>query len=322
MSSADAPARPPGEPAGPHRSGPPASRRSPAARPARSFSRPRAAATAGKANKAATKAAKQAEKASGKKSHKIRKLFLLTLLAGAAVAVVKFLKAPGQTPPPAVSGAPTYPPTTPSAATTNGAADTVSQPAAGPADTPKSEGTDKTDKGESGTGTDAQDRMAQAEKTAAVAKADDDSDVTVTGDPASGGATLRPLADTGKHAARAGSASGAELNADNKSADNKNAEGKSAEGKSAEGKSAEGKSAEGGDDQPARDFGADSRPAATNGSQPDGFPIKGSVGSMLYHTPGSAFYARSVAEVWFRTAEAAEKAGFRRPPSQRKDSHK
>jgi hypothetical protein len=38
---------------------------------------------------------------------------------------------------------------------------------------------------------------------------------------------------------------------------------------------------------------------------------------MLYHVPGSAFYNRTVAEVWFTTAEAAEAAGFQLPPSQR-----
>ncbi len=38
---------------------------------------------------------------------------------------------------------------------------------------------------------------------------------------------------------------------------------------------------------------------------------------MLYHVPGSSFYARTVAEVWFTTAEAAEAAGFALPPSQR-----
>ena len=38
---------------------------------------------------------------------------------------------------------------------------------------------------------------------------------------------------------------------------------------------------------------------------------------MLYHVPGSSFYARTVAEVWFTDAEAAEAAGFSLPPSQR-----
>jgi large subunit ribosomal protein L17 len=38
---------------------------------------------------------------------------------------------------------------------------------------------------------------------------------------------------------------------------------------------------------------------------------------MLYHVPGSAFYDRTVAEIWFKTAEDAEAAGFQLPPSQR-----
>ena len=37
---------------------------------------------------------------------------------------------------------------------------------------------------------------------------------------------------------------------------------------------------------------------------------------MLYHTPGSRFYKRTVAEVWFATEEAAEAAGFSKPASQ------
>jgi ribosomal protein L17 len=53
---------------------------------------------------------------------------------------------------------------------------------------------------------------------------------------------------------------------------------------------------------------------------PDGFPIKGNADSMLYHVPGSSFYDRTVAEVWFATAEAAEAAGFELPKSQREDA--
>jgi len=59
-----------------------------------------------------------------------------------------------------------------------------------------------------------------------------------------------------------------------------------------------------------------------DGSQPEGFPVKGNADSMLYHVPGSSFYARTVAEVWFTTAEAAEAAGFELPPSQRKEESK
>ncbi len=51
---------------------------------------------------------------------------------------------------------------------------------------------------------------------------------------------------------------------------------------------------------------------------PDGFPIKGNAGSMLYHLPDTSFYNRTVAEVWFATEEAAKAAGFTRPASQLK----
>jgi large subunit ribosomal protein L17 len=43
---------------------------------------------------------------------------------------------------------------------------------------------------------------------------------------------------------------------------------------------------------------------------PEGFDIKGNEDSMKFHAPESPWYGRTVAEVWFRTAEAAEKAGF------------
>jgi large subunit ribosomal protein L17 len=49
---------------------------------------------------------------------------------------------------------------------------------------------------------------------------------------------------------------------------------------------------------------------------PEGFEIKGNADSMLYHLPGTPFYGRTVAEVWFATPEAAEAAGFSLPPSQ------
>jgi large subunit ribosomal protein L17 len=43
---------------------------------------------------------------------------------------------------------------------------------------------------------------------------------------------------------------------------------------------------------------------------PDGFPIKGNADSMKYHQPGGQWYDATIAEVWFRTADAAEAAGF------------
>jgi large subunit ribosomal protein L4 len=68
--------------------------------------------------------------------------------------------------------------------------------------------------------------------------------------------------------------------------------------------------------------GPESHAPLADGSQPEGFPVKGNEDSMLYHVPGSSFYARTVAEVWFATAEAAEAAGFQLPPSQRKEAEK
>ena len=64
--------------------------------------------------------------------------------------------------------------------------------------------------------------------------------------------------------------------------------------------------------------GAGSHAPLADGSQPEGFPVKGNEGSKLYHVPGSAFYDRTVAEVWFATEADAEAAGFALPPSQRK----
>jgi large subunit ribosomal protein L22 len=52
---------------------------------------------------------------------------------------------------------------------------------------------------------------------------------------------------------------------------------------------------------------------------PAGFEIKGNADSMLYHLPGTPFYDRTIAEVWFDTPEHAEAAGFQLPPSQRDD---
>jgi large subunit ribosomal protein L22 len=60
-------------------------------------------------------------------------------------------------------------------------------------------------------------------------------------------------------------------------------------------------------------------PANEDGSQPEGYDIKGNADSGLYHVPGSRFYDRTVAEFWFATAEDAEAAGFLLPPSQRDD---
>jgi len=57
-------------------------------------------------------------------------------------------------------------------------------------------------------------------------------------------------------------------------------------------------------------YGPDSARANEDGSGPEGFEIKGNADSMKFHTPTSPWYDRTTAEVWFRSAEAAEGAGF------------
>jgi large subunit ribosomal protein L4 len=89
---------------------------------------------------------------------------------------------------------------------------------------------------------------------------------------------------------------------------------KSAPAKNAAKNAAEGTGDAEDDEHP---YGPDSHAPLADGSQPEGFPVKGNADSMLYHVPGSSFYSRTVAEVWFTTAEAAEAAGFELPPSQR-----
>jgi small subunit ribosomal protein S16 len=60
-------------------------------------------------------------------------------------------------------------------------------------------------------------------------------------------------------------------------------------------------------------YGPGSAAPLADGAAPEGFTIKGNVDSMLYHTPASRSYSRTVAEVWFDTVEAAEAAGFSAP---------
>jgi large subunit ribosomal protein L17 len=47
-----------------------------------------------------------------------------------------------------------------------------------------------------------------------------------------------------------------------------------------------------------------------DGSAPEGYTIKGNANSMKYHEPDGQWYDQTVAEVWFKTAEDAEAAGF------------
>ncbi len=61
---------------------------------------------------------------------------------------------------------------------------------------------------------------------------------------------------------------------------------------------------------------ADSAEPLDDGSAPSAeYTVKGNRDSMKYHVAGSRYYDQTVAEVWFTTAEAAEKAGFTAPGS-------
>jgi large subunit ribosomal protein L17 len=57
-------------------------------------------------------------------------------------------------------------------------------------------------------------------------------------------------------------------------------------------------------------YGEGSAAPLADGSAPAGFTIKGNEQSKKYHVPDSPHYDRTDAEVWFATAEDAEKAGF------------
>ncbi|WP_436492478.1 sunset domain-containing protein [Actinokineospora sp. HUAS TT18] len=52
------------------------------------------------------------------------------------------------------------------------------------------------------------------------------------------------------------------------------------------------------------------KPTADGSAPAPEFTVKGNLDSMLFHTEESAFYSVTTAEVWFRTADEAERAGF------------
>ncbi len=58
------------------------------------------------------------------------------------------------------------------------------------------------------------------------------------------------------------------------------------------------------------EFGPGSAAPLESGDAPAGFEIKGNKSSKKFHAPSSPWYDRTNAEVWFRTAEDAEAAGF------------
>jgi len=62
--------------------------------------------------------------------------------------------------------------------------------------------------------------------------------------------------------------------------------------------------------------------APEDGSEPEGFPIKGNADSMLYHTPDSPHYEQTVPEIWFATEDDAEAAGYSKPKRQQEAEEK
>ncbi len=55
--------------------------------------------------------------------------------------------------------------------------------------------------------------------------------------------------------------------------------------------------------------------ANEDGSAPEGYTVKGNADSGLYHEPDGQWYDQTVAEFWFKSAEDAEKAGFKKAGS-------
>lgn len=55
----------------------------------------------------------------------------------------------------------------------------------------------------------------------------------------------------------------------------------------------------------------DSIPGNGTHDTPSGYPIKGNRRSGIYHVPGGFAYDRTIADICFRTPEAAEAAGLR-----------
>ncbi len=68
--------------------------------------------------------------------------------------------------------------------------------------------------------------------------------------------------------------------------------------------------AEAPDEAPALPVGA--KAPLKSGKAPKGYDIKGNADSGLYHEPGGRWYDSTEAEFWFKSAESAEAAGFKR----------
>jgi hypothetical protein len=58
-------------------------------------------------------------------------------------------------------------------------------------------------------------------------------------------------------------------------------------------------------------------PPNDDGSAPEGYTVKAKTASGIYHTETSPSFKRTRADIWFRTAEDAERAGFKRSGADR-----
>ena len=68
-------------------------------------------------------------------------------------------------------------------------------------------------------------------------------------------------------------------------------------------------------DAPAVDLPAGAAAPNEDGSAPEGYPVKGNANSGLYHEPDGQWYEQTEAEFWFKSAEDAEAAGFKKAGS-------
>jgi hypothetical protein len=58
-------------------------------------------------------------------------------------------------------------------------------------------------------------------------------------------------------------------------------------------------------------FGPGSVRARSDGSSPEpAYVVKGKIATKVFYTPAAAYYTRTRADVWFRTADDARAAGF------------
>ncbi len=74
------------------------------------------------------------------------------------------------------------------------------------------------------------------------------------------------------------------------------------------------------DEAPALPVGA--KAPLKSGNAPKGYDIKGNADSGLYHEPDGQWYDATVAEFWFKSAEDAEAAGFKRAGGAAKEDDK